>query len=147
MNPSENLKISYLKKAEDCLKSAKILYQNRLYENATAEAYYCMYNSLLALLFKAGIKSTNHAGSILVFKKLFGNSELAGVISKAKGERIDKQYHVEPGYAHSVGSGPCRKIITDAEHFMLRIRIIADGMRKEGIMLIRQGFSEICDQQ
>ncbi len=40
--PSEEIKISYLQKAENCLKSAKLLFQNQLYENSTSEAYYCM---------------------------------------------------------------------------------------------------------
>ena len=55
--PSEEMKSSYLQKAENCLKSAKILSQNNLYENSVSESYYCMYNSLLASLFKVGIKS------------------------------------------------------------------------------------------
>ena len=47
---SEEMKSSYLIKSENCLKSAKILFQSQLYENSTSEAYYCMYNSLLLLL-------------------------------------------------------------------------------------------------
>src|SRR3972149_9026648 len=92
---SEEMKSSYLTKAENCLKSAKILFNSQLYENSTSEAYYCMYNSLLALLFKVGIKSENHSASITVFKKLFDNNDLFKIISWAKKERIDKQYYVE----------------------------------------------------
>jgi len=33
VEPSEEIKQSYIKKAEDCFKSAKILHENRLYEN------------------------------------------------------------------------------------------------------------------
>ena len=43
---SEEMKSSYLIKSENCLKSAKILFQSQLYENSISEAYYCMYNSL-----------------------------------------------------------------------------------------------------
>ena len=92
---SEEMKLSYLTKAENCLKSAAILFQNKLYENSTSEAYYCMYNSLLSLLFKIGIKSENHSSSIILFDKLFENKELVKIISWAKEERIDKQYYVE----------------------------------------------------
>jgi len=42
---SEEMKSSYLIKAENCLKSSKILCQSELYENSTSEAYYCIYNS------------------------------------------------------------------------------------------------------
>ena len=73
---SEEMKASYLIKAENCLKSAKILFQSQLYENSTSESYYCMYNSLLALLFKIGIKSENHSASIILFDKLIGNKRL-----------------------------------------------------------------------
>lgn len=90
------MKMSYLTKAENCLKSSKILFLNELYENSTSEAYYCIYNSLLALLFKIGIKSENHSASIILFEKLFNNKDLAGIALWAKEERIDKQYYVEP---------------------------------------------------
>ena len=73
--PSEEMTLSYLQKAENCLKSAKILFQNQLYENATSETYYCMYNSLLALLFKVGIKSENHSASIIILKNLFNEKK------------------------------------------------------------------------
>ena len=69
VEPSEEIKLSYLTKAENCLKSAKILSQSQLYENSTSEAYYCMYNSLLSLLIKIGIKSENHSASIILFDK------------------------------------------------------------------------------
>jgi uncharacterized protein (UPF0332 family) len=92
---SEEMKLSYLTKSENCLKSSKILFQNKLYENSTSEAYYSIYNSLLALLFKIGIKSENHSASIILFEKLFNNKELAKIALWAKEERIDKQYYVE----------------------------------------------------
>lgn len=95
VEPSEGMKSSYLIKAENCLISAKILFQSELYENSTSEAYYCMYNSLLALLFKIGVKSENHSASIVLFDKLFENKELVKIISWAKEERVDKQYYVE----------------------------------------------------
>ncbi len=47
VEPSEEMKRSYLIKSENCLKSAKILFKNDLYENSTSEAYYCMYNTHL----------------------------------------------------------------------------------------------------
>lgn len=40
VEPSEEIKLSYLQKAENCLKSAKILFQNKLYVN-------CRINSTL----------------------------------------------------------------------------------------------------
>ncbi len=76
VEPSEAVKESYLIKADNCLKSAKILLQNDLYENSMGEAYYAMYNCVTALLYKAGIKSENHSASIILLGKLFRAWEL-----------------------------------------------------------------------
>ena len=83
VEPSEEMKASYLQKAENCLKSAKILFKNQLYENSISEACYCMYNSPLSLLFKTGIKSENHSASIIILKRLFNEDALCEIISFA----------------------------------------------------------------
>jgi uncharacterized protein (UPF0332 family) len=92
VEPSEDICDSYLSKAEDCLKSSRLLLNNNLYENSVSMSYYTMYNSLTALLFRTGVKCENHSGSILLLKKLFGEGVLFDDISFAKKERIDKQY-------------------------------------------------------
>jgi len=46
VEPSDEICKSYLKKADKCLLSAKILFENKLYENSVSESYYAMYNSL-----------------------------------------------------------------------------------------------------
>src|SRR3989344_6615258 len=94
VEPSEEICKSYIEKADNCLKSAKLLLQNSLYENSVSMSYYAMYNSLTALLFKIGMKCENHAGSIVLFKELLGRADLFKIISFAKEDRIDKQYYV-----------------------------------------------------
>lgn len=93
VEPSEEMKEAYMQKSSASLKSAEILLQNSLLENSVPMAYYSMYNMVMALLFKTGIKCENHAGSIILLKKLFeiGNSK----IEFAKKERVDKQYYVD----------------------------------------------------
>lgn len=93
IEPSENVKESYLKKSESSLKSAQILLDSNQTEDAVPMAYYSMYNALTALLFKVGIKCENHTGAIILLKELFGidNSK----IKFAKNERVDKQYYVD----------------------------------------------------
>ena len=59
VEPSEDICASYLAKANDCLKSAKLLLENDLFENSISMSYYAMYNSLTALLFRTGIKCEN----------------------------------------------------------------------------------------
>lgn len=77
VEPSDEITDSYLEKAENCLKSAKILLQNDLYENSVSMAYYTMYESITALLFKVGIKCENHSASILLLKQLFKTASSA----------------------------------------------------------------------
>lgn len=93
VEPSEEIKESYIKKSESNLISSKILLENNKLEEAIALTYYSMYHMLTALLFKAGIKCENHAASIILLKELFDidNSD----ISDAKTERIDKQYYTD----------------------------------------------------
>ena len=60
VEPSEEVKQAYLRKSASYLDSAKLLLENEKLEEAVSMAYYSMYYSLLALLFKVGIKSENH---------------------------------------------------------------------------------------
>lgn len=93
VEPSDEVKASYLLKSESNLASAKILLQNNRLEESVGLAYYSMYHSVTALLFKTGIKCENHAASIILLKRVFDidNAE----ISFAKSERVDKQYYVD----------------------------------------------------
>jgi len=140
---SEEMKLSYLIKAENCLKSAKILFQNQLYENSTSEAYYCMYNSLLSLLFKIGIKSENHSASIILFDKLFDNKELVKTIFWAKEERIDKQYYVETQQIVKVTKDSCNEMILMAEDFLVKIKLIISELGNEKINSVRNSFNDL----
>ena len=138
--PSEEMKSSYLIKAENCLKSAKILFQSRLYENSTSEAYYCMYNSLLALLFKIGIKSENHSASILLFDKLFNKPDLTKIVLWAKGERIDKQYYVETQQIIKITKESCNEMILKTEDFLIKMKLLINEINSEKITSVREEF-------
>lgn len=145
IEPSENLKSSYLIKSENCLKSSKILFQNELYENSTSEAYYCIYNSLLALLFKIGIKSENHSASIILFDKLFNNKELAEIALWAKEERIDKQYYVESQQTSEITENSSKNLVSKAESFSIRIKLIISQLTNEDALLVRKDFQELFE--
>lgn len=93
VEPSEEIKGSYIKKSENSLISAKILLENNQLENSISLSYYSMYNMLTALLFKCGIKCENHNGSIIILKEVFDYDNKD--ISEAKKERIDKQYYTD----------------------------------------------------
>lgn len=93
VEPSEEIKESYIKKSENSMISAKILLKNEQLENSIALSYYGMYNMLTALLFKSGIKCENHNGSIMILKEIFDFDNQD--IFNAKKERVDKQYYTD----------------------------------------------------
>lgn len=90
---SIEIKESYLIKSESNLISAKILLKNNKLEESVSLAYYSMYHSITALLFRVGIKCENHSAAIILLKKLFDIDNTD--ISLAKAERVDKQYYVD----------------------------------------------------
>ncbi|VVB60390.1 HEPN domain protein [uncultured archaeon] len=92
VEPSEEMKSTYFKKSESYMVSARILLDNSRLEESVSMAYYSMYYSLQALLFKTGIKCENHSAAIILLKEVFGLNP--SEISSAKKERIDKQYYV-----------------------------------------------------
>ncbi len=143
IEPSEEMKLSYLEKAENCLRAAKILFQNNLYENSVSEAYYCMYNSLLALLSRTGIKSENHSASIILLKKLFDTEYLFRVISFTKRERIDKQYYVESQQTIRLTKESCKDLILKTEGFLVKMKLFISQINEGKINSIRENFQTL----
>src|SRR3989338_2015363 len=141
VEPSEEICKSYIEKADNCLKSAKLLLQNSLYENSVSMSYYAMYNSLTALLFKTGIKCENHAGSIVLFKKLFGRLELFKIISSAKEERIDKQYYVTSEKNFVLTKESAEDMVKKAEDFLLKMKLSITDLKNEQIENLREKFN------
>lgn len=136
---SREISQSYLIKSDNCLRSAKILLREKIFENSVTESYYAMYNSVLALLFRAGIKCENHTAAMLLLEKLFNLSKLKQTISKAKKERIDKQYYVT---AEKTTDKVADKMVTDAEQFILEIKTYLNKLSEADIAKIRRLFLE-----
>lgn len=139
VNPSEEICDSYLEKSANCLKSTKLLLQNNLYENSIGMSYYAMYNLILALLFRVGIKCENHGGSILLLKLLFSEDELYKIISDAKKERIDKQYYVITE-KDEITKEIAKELFNDTERFILKIKLIIKNLNNEDIDELREKF-------
>ena len=143
VEPSGEICNSYIEKANNCLKSAKLLLQSNLFENSVSMSYFSMYNSLTALLFKVGIKCENHAGSILVFKKLFRRKDLFKIISFAKEERIDKQYYVTSEKNFVLTKESAEDMVVKAEDFLVKMKLIISEINNEEIENIRSEFKRI----
>jgi len=137
VKPSNEICESYIKKANDCLKSAKLLAQNNLYENSISMSYYVMYDVLTALLFKVGIKCENHSGAIALLRKLFKNGDLFRMISFAKRERIDKQYYVASA---GLIEKAAQDMLTNAESFLVEVRLVITMLTNAEIENLRELF-------
>jgi uncharacterized protein (UPF0332 family) len=143
VEPSENLGRAYLIKSENCLKAAKIVFAGELYENAVGDAYYAMYNSAISLLFRCGIKCENHAATIMLLRKLFGIPNLGRVLEKAKKERIDKQYYVASEKTFEFTKDTALEMISDAESFIIEIRVFSNKLGNKAIGEIRLKFGDL----
>lgn len=139
VEPGEEIKESYIRKSESNLVSAKILLDNDKLEESVGLAYYSMYNLLLALLFKVGIKSENHSASIILLKEVFslGNKE----ISDAKTERIDKQYYVD----FVISKEDVKDTIRKAEIFNSKLIDFVSKINNEDIKNYRKDFMKLLD--
>ena len=139
VEPSEEIKDSYLTKSESNLASSKILLENEKLEESISLAYYIMYNILTSLLFKIGIKSTNHSGGIILLKEIFGidNSK----IEFAKKERIDKQYYAD----FKITKKDAEDMIKTAEGFNAVLREFIDNLNNEDIERYGDNLREILE--
>ena len=101
-----------------------------------------MYNLLLALLFRTGIKCENHGGSILLLKLLFGQNDLYKLISDAKKERIDKQYYVTTE-KDEITREIADELLNNAEDFVLKIKVVIKKLNNDSIEELREKFETI----
>ena len=143
IDPSEEICSSYLEKANNCLKSTKLLLKNHLYENSVSMAYYTMYNSLTALFFKVGIKCKNHTGLILSFKLLFKKKWLSDTISFAKKERIDKEYYITSKEDFILTEEIVKDMFSKAENFLLHMKLLIQQINLEEIEKIMMKFKKL----
>ena len=141
VEPSDNLKESYLSKSESHFEAAKLLLNAKKVEESVSMSYYAMYHCLLALLFRCGIKSENHTGSIILLKELFGEFKLWKEISFGKKERVDKQYYVD----FRVNEKDCEDMLGKAEDFVVNIKRIIKDLNEEKVNNIRKELEDVLE--
>lgn len=139
VNPSEEIRQSYLEKSESNLISSKILLENNKLEEAISLAYYSTYNLLLSLLFKIGIKSENHSASIILLKKIFDIDN--GFISFAKKERIRTQYYLD----FNVIKKDVTELIKQVEEFNGNLLDFISKLTNEKIDFYRNKFINVTE--
>jgi len=134
VEPSGNISLSYLTKSESHLESAKILLNSGKLEESVSMSYYAMYHCLVALLFKCGIKSENHAVSIILLKELLKENELAKIISFGKEERVDKQYYTD----FKIAKSDAEDMIKKTEEFAINCRLLIRSLNADRIKEVRK---------
>lgn len=140
VEPSEEIRKSYVEKSESNLISSKILLENNRLEESVALTYYSMYNLVLALLFKIGVKCENHSATAVLLKEVFGLEN--SVLVKAKKERIDKQYYTD----FSITKKEVEEGIISAENFNRDLRAFISGLNKQKINDYRNKFKEVLNE-
>jgi len=134
---SEEINKSYLEKSESNLISAKILLDSERLEESVSLVYYSSYHLLLALLFKIGIKSENHSGSVILLNELFNLDN--SFILFAKKERIDKQYYVD----FHITKEEVKELIIKAEEFNEDLLDFISKLVNDDINLYRSKFIKL----
>jgi len=112
-----------IRKAESKLNTAKILFEDEIYEDAISRAYYSMFYATKALLRTRNIVTKTHKGLISKFGLEFVKNgeigeEYASMIStvEERRERADYDAYYEPS------GDEAEKIIEDAEGFLELIK-------------------------
>jgi uncharacterized protein (UPF0332 family) len=140
---SEEMSLSYEKKGVECREVAKLAFDNNYFESAVTQSYYSMYNNVLSLFFKCGIKCENHSASAIILRDFFNQNELYAIFSKAKAERIDKQYYTPPSQDNPVTKESAREMINTALRFNPRIIALKNNLKLQEISSIRDKMARI----
>ena len=140
---SEQMSLSYEKKGAECREVANLAYNHGYFESAITQSYYSMYNHVQSLFFKCGIKCENHSASALLLKDFFNQSELYLIFSKAKEERIDKQYYITPSQNNPATKESAKEMIGISMKFSPQITAFKNNLKLEEIKKIRDKISDI----
>ena len=140
---SEQMSLSYEKKGVECREVANLAFNNGYFESAITQSYYSMYNNVLSLFFKCGIKCENHSAAAILLKEFFNQKDLSLIFSKAKEERIDKQYYIAPSQNNPVTNESAKGMISISMRFNPQITAFKNNLKLEEIKKIRDRIRNI----
>ena len=140
---SEQMSLSYEKKGVECREVANLAFNNGYFESAITQSYYSMYNNVLSLFFKCGIKCENHSAAAILLKEFFNQKDLSLIFSKAKEERIDKQYYITPSQNNPATNESAKEMISISMGFNPQITAFKNNLKLEEIKKIRDKIREI----
>ncbi len=137
VEPNADIGKAYISRALESLSSAKTLLHAGNLKDSVALSYYSMYHSVLALLFCVGVKCENHTAAIILLKELFEIDNAQ--ISRAKKERVDKQYYVDFTITHQEVS----HAIQIAEEFIAQNKRTIDQLNHINAEDIRRSAAKL----
>lgn len=143
IDTSDEISKSYLIKSDKCIQVAKLAFEAGIYENAVSEAYYSIYNTVMSLFFKCGIKCENHSASVILIKDLFHLDELHAIFSEYKKDRIDNQYYLPVIGTEPINKEKCNERIATAQRFNMNLRAYTGKLTLQDITKIRKAFEEL----
>jgi len=141
--PSDEISKAYLLKSDKCIQVAKLAYKAGIYENAVSESYYSIYNTVMSLFYKCGIKCENHSGAVMLLKDIFNLNELYIIFSEFKKDRIDNQYYIPILNTEPINKEKCNERIKTAQRFNVELRAYIGKITIQEIGNIRNKFEEI----
>ncbi len=121
-----------IEKAESKLKSAKILLEKGIYDDAISRAYYCMYYAAKAILCLKEKYPRTHRGVVSQFGLEFVR---AGTIEEYYAKAIITAQERRERADYDIYYAPTREeaesIVEDAERFLDRIKKAIDELRRQ----------------
>lgn len=141
---SEEMSLSYEKKGVECRQVAKLAFDNNYFETAVTQSYYSMYNNVLSLFFKCGIKCENHSAAAIILRDFFNQNELFLKFLKAKEERIDKQYYTPSSQNTPATKKLAKESIDTMISFNPKLIAIKNNLKFEEIKIIREKLKHLC---
>ncbi|MCK5282094.1 MAG: HEPN domain-containing protein [Nanoarchaeota archaeon] len=140
IKPNEDLTKAYLKKAENSLRAAATLKDNKDWE--ISSSYYTMYFSLYAILMKIGIKCEIHSCTISFMhhflNKYFTDEEIE-LIEKSQKARIDTQYYSD----RNISDELYKRMINNTALFLAKCKEILNKINEDSIQKIRDDLEKV----
>lgn len=140
---SDEISKSYLIKSDKCVQVAQLAYDAGIYENAVSEAYYSIYNTVVSLFFKCGIKCENHSGAVLLIKEVFNLPELYAIFSEFKKDWIDNQYYIPIAGTEPINKEKSNERIKTAQRFNVELRSYIGRISIQQIKEMRNKIEDI----
>ena len=140
VEPNENLAEAYIKKAEDSLRAALALKNNKDWE--ISSSYYTMYFGLYAILMEIGIKCGIHVCTIEFMKSYLKDyflKEDMELITKSMKARIDTQYYSDRNLSESFYD----EMVKEAPLFLIKCKEVLQKMNSAKINKIREEIGKL----